>query len=149
MPICSVFQNNFLKMHTITIQFYMQNHKICINLQNLSLHGVLLKKPKKKERIHLLSLHTKINIQLLHTYTFKCGGSLVIPLSQPSRHIHVTHYRTDYNVSKAASQMSDQLNSLSESISLQHLYPLKFQFTLWYSMLVPPSLLSPSNRKLC
>ena len=35
-------------------------------LQNLSLHGVLLNKPKEKERIHTLLLHTKINTYYVH-----------------------------------------------------------------------------------
>ena len=51
----------------------------------------------------------------------------------------ITHYRTDYKVPKAASQMSDQLNSLSKVN----------QLTTSLATKIPPSLLSPSNRKLC
>ena len=49
-----VFQNNILKMHTIMIQYVkckinknMYNFKKHI-LQNILLHGVLLKKPKEQ-----------------------------------------------------------------------------------------------------
>ena len=88
---------------------HIKSIKICTisksTLQNLSLHGVLLKNlRKKKEYIIIVIAHQGKHI--LHTYTFKSGGSLVIPSWQPalySRHIHITHYRADYNVSKAAS----------------------------------------------
>ena len=76
-----------------------------------------MKKPKEKERIHIITVIAHQDKHVLHTYTYKSGGSLVIPswqLALYSRHIQITHYRNDYNVSKAANQMSDQLNSLSD-----------------------------------
>ena len=44
----------------------IHNIKICI-IQNLLLHGVLLKKPKEKERIHVVIAHRDKHI--LCTYT--------------------------------------------------------------------------------